>query len=270
MANLKMSHDAQLASINRKLAGGDYLNVAKFVIPRSERSHIASADKFFGSDQFYAAMPPEWSYEKMKDVDLWNTMYGQPGEKPDNPVTGIVPIHVWRRGPFLRLEGNGIINNIAPLITVQRFANKQLLGELGIETSPSSPSADESPETKKPLGDIHPPTIFKGDIVGAVLAESFSLVFDNLRFVAGVSVDLVTINKVGNVLYCQILITLTNGAVGGKKFDVYYLSTETIVISTRDNVYVISDVIPSDDPSPRGSVAAELTRWLDDFAILSE
>jgi hypothetical protein len=228
------------------------------------------ADKFFSSELFYAAMPPGWSYRKMSDVDLWDTIYGQEGAKPDNPLTAIVPIYVWRRGPFTRLEGNGIINNIAPLITVQRFPNKQLLVELGIETPPLPHSPNESPEMKKLLDDIHLPTIFKGDIVGAVLAQNFSLVFDNLRFVEGVSVDLVTINKVGNVLYSQILITLTNGAIGGKKFDVYYLSVENIVISTRDNLYVISDIIPSDDPAPRSSAAAELTQWLNDFAILAD
>src|SRR4051812_29213119 len=50
----------QLASINRKLAGGDFLNVAKFLIPATERSRIPATDKYFSEEFFYAAMPAGW------------------------------------------------------------------------------------------------------------------------------------------------------------------------------------------------------------------
>src|ERR1017187_2337217 len=98
---LKASHEEKLVSINRKLAGGDYLDVRKLIVPRSERNHISKGNTFFGAELFYAAMPPEWSYQKTSDIDVWNTIYGKVGEKPDNPLTGIVPIYVWRRGPFI-------------------------------------------------------------------------------------------------------------------------------------------------------------------------
>lgn len=259
----------QLASINRKLAGGDFLNVAKFLIPATERSKIPSTDKFFSKESFYAAMPPGWEYEEMKDIDLWNAIYGTMGDNPDNTLTGIVPIHVWRRGPLARLEGNGMINNIAPMITVQCFPNKELLSQFGIdEREPRS--KDESPERKELLDSLRQPTIFQGDVVGAVLAQNLSLIFDHLRFVENVNVELVTINKIGNVLYCQVLITLSKGSIGGRPFEHYYLIYENTVISTRDHLYVVSDVVPSDDPSPRGPVAAEVTRWLNDFAIISQ
>jgi hypothetical protein len=259
----------QLASINRKLAGGDFLNVAKFLVPASERSRIAPSDKFFSSDLFYAAMPPGWSYEEMKDTALWNSIYGTEGDKPDNVLTGISPIHVWRRGSLVHLEGNGVINHIAPMITVQRFANKEILTHFGID-SPTPMSGDETVETKKLLDELRRPTIFQGDIVGAVLAQNFSIVFDQLRFVKGVSVELVNINKVANVLYCQVLITLSDGSIDGKKFDQYYLICENTVISSRDYLYVISDVVPSEDPSPRSPAAAEVTQWLNEFAIISQ
>ena len=57
-----MVWENQLASINRNLAGGGYLNVAKFVVPPSERSRIRPDAKFF-SAELYAAMPPGWEYE---------------------------------------------------------------------------------------------------------------------------------------------------------------------------------------------------------------
>jgi hypothetical protein len=276
ITNLNQQHTAevtglqnQLASINRKLAGGDYFNVAKLMVPRSERSRISPNAKFFSTELFYASTPPGWGYQQMKDIELWNTIYGKEGDKPDTSVTAIAPLHVWKRGPFVHLEGNKIINNIAPLITVQRFPNKELLTELGIDT-PGSDLSGKTPEIKRLLNGLHMPTIFQGDIVGAVLAQNFSLVFDQLRFVEGVNVDLVTINKVSNVLYCQILITLRNGSVGNAKFERYYLSLENIVISTKDSLYVICDIVPSDDPAPRGPVAAEVSEWLNDFAILSE
>ena len=67
-----------------------------------------------------------------------------------------------------------------------------------------------------------------------------------------------------------MLITLTDGTVGKRKFDHYYISLENIVISTEDNLCVITDVVPSDDPAPRGPVAAEVSEWLNSFALISQ
>lgn len=260
--------EGQLASINRRAAGGDFLNVEKMIIPDSRRAEIAPSAQFFGKDMFYAMTPDRWSYSELRDTDLWNTIYGATGTRPDNQVTGLSPMHVWRRGPFVTVSGNDYIHNIAPLITVQRFPAKDLLAHLGIE-DPVSPPKELNVESRNVLKSLRSASIFHGDAVGALLTQNLSYVFEQLRFASGATVNLVTINKVSNVLYCQILITLTNGSLQGIHFDKYYLSVESIVLSAGDSVYVVFDVLPSNDPAPRGPVAAELTEWLNSFSVIS-
>ena len=111
---------------------------------------------------------------------------------------------------------------------------------------------------------------FQGDIIGAMLAQTFSSLFTTLPFTSETQVYLLNINKVSNVLYCQFLLTLHNVTVDSRKRDSYFVTFETIVISTKDNVYTICDFVPSEEPMPRGQVPAELTEWLNGFAVFSE
>ena len=156
---------------------------------RTELSKIPAYSVFYDEDGFYAMTPTGWDYKKMRDVDLWNTMYGAPGNKPDNTLTELAPVHVWQRGQFLPLSGNSVIHNIAPLITVQRFPNKKILTALGLE-NPFPTDIHDSDPFKRAMAKIKP-SVFQGDIVGVVLGREFSAIFEQLRFVEGVGVELV-------------------------------------------------------------------------------
>jgi hypothetical protein len=82
--------------------------------------------------------------------------------------------------------------------------------------------------------------------------------------------SLLNINKVSNVLYCQFLLTLHNVTIDSRKLDPYFINLEMIVISTKNNVYTICDLIPSEEPMLRGPVPAEVTEWLNGFAVFSD
>jgi hypothetical protein len=93
-----------------------------------------------------------------------------------------------------------------------------------------------------------------------------------LEMIAGVSnfedSTLLNVQKVGNVLYSQSLLTIHDIQVDGKNYGRYYVTQELILIAASDKVFVLRTFIPSDDPSPRGTVFSDVTSWLDDFRVL--
>lgn len=243
----------KLASINRKLAGGDYMNVAQFVVRRGDRDHVPTQSKFYADDYFYAPALPNWTYKKTTDVDFFTSIYGEDGKKQVNDITRLAPVHLWNRGPLTPIGNHDAIQNLAPCIYLQRYPTAELAVQLNLQASKNSQ-----------------PAAFQGDIIGAMLAQTFSSLFTTLPFTSETQVYLLNINKVSNVLYCQFLLTLHNVTVDSRKRDSYFVTFETIVISTKDNVYTICDFVPSEEPMPRGQVPAELTEWLNGFAVFSE
>jgi len=266
-----------LASINRRLVGGDYLNVAKLLVPQAERNRVPPRSEFYREDNFYALTLPGWSHEKLKDTSVFERFFTGGNVRPEKDVTKLAPVHLWQRGGLARVEGHSMLQKASPCIYVQKLSVAKLAMQLSLEEtdwtkksavvveSSSLENIDE--ETAKKFQAHY---LFQGDLVGAVLAETFAEVFENLRFVANTDVRLIAINKISNVLYCQILITLHDVTVNNEKLPEYYINVENIVICTPDDLYTLFDFIPGKDPVPRGAVAGEITTWLDGFAILAK
>jgi hypothetical protein len=259
----KRDYESKMASINRRLAGGDYFNISKLLITRDEREKVPSASKFYADESFYAMDLPGWTYKKMADVDFYNTVYGESGDKPPNDITSLAPLHVWTRSEWTPVGNHDLIHNIAPVILVQCLPTNELIEKLNL-------AAPFTGEHEKPIKDPESKMIFQGDIVGAMLTQTFSGFFDALHFGSNTHVNLLTVNKVKNILYCQILLTLRDVTLNDRRFPRYYINFETIVISTPDNVYTLADFQPSEEPLPRGTIAAEVTEWLNGFAIVSK
>ena len=260
--SLTRDYEGKMASINRRLAGGDYLNVSKFLIAPDERDKVPPNSKFFPEESFYAPEPAGWTYKKMSDTDFYNTIYGEAGDKQTSQITQLAPMHVWVRGKWSSVKNHDLIRNIAPVIVIQAIPTKDLIDQLNL-------AAPFTGEVEKPIQDPGSKMVFKGDIVGAMLTESLYNLFNTLHFASNTNVNLLTVNKVKNVLYCQVLLTLRDVSVASRPFSRFYVNVEIIVISTSDTVYALCDFQPSNEPLPRGPVAAEVTQWLDGFAILT-
>lgn len=243
----------RLASINRKLAGGDYMDVAHFVVHPGDRNRLPPQSRFYPDDSFYAPTPQGWAYKKTTDKEFFASIFAEQGQKQVNEYTGLAPVHVWTRGALVPVGNHDVIQNFAPCIYVQRLPIADLTIQLNLEAAKHSQSA----------------TLFEGDIIGSMLAQTFSNVFKTLTFTSDTQASLLNISKVSNVLYCQFLLTLHNVTIDSRQLDSYFINLEVIVISTKNNVYTISDLIPSDEPMLRGPVPAEVTEWLNGFAVFA-
>lgn len=245
---------SKLASINRGLAGGDYINVARLVVHRGERDRVPAQSKFYADDSFYAPAVQGWTYKKTTDTEFFTSIFGEEGKKQINELTGLAPVHVWTRGPLVPLGNHDVSQNFAPCIYLQRLPIDDLTVQLNLEATKNSQST----------------TLFQGDVIGAMLAQTFANVFKTLTFTSETQASLLNINKVSNVLYCQFLLTLRNVTINSQKRDSYFITLEMIVISTKDSVYTVCDLIPSEEPMLRGPIPAEVTEWINGFTVFSD
>lgn len=247
-------YQSKLASINRRFVGGDYINVAQFVVHRGDRNRVPAQSKFYADDSFYAPAVQGWTYKKTTDTEFFTSIFGEEGKKQINEITGLAPVHVWSRGPLIPMGNHDVIQNFAPCIYLQRLPIEELTVQLNLEAAKNS----------------QPATLFQGDVIGSMLAQTFANVFKTLTFTSETQASLLNINKVSNVLYCQFLLTLHNVTIDSRKLESYFITLEMIVVSTKDNVYTVCDLIPSEEPMLRGPVPAEVTEWLNGFAVFSD
>lgn len=247
-------YQSKLASIDRGLAGGGYINIASLVVHPGERDRVPTQSKFYSDDSFYAPELQGWGYKKTTDTEFFISIFGEEGKKQINEITGIAPVHVWTRGALVPVGNHDVIQNFAPCIYVQRLPIDELTVQLNLEAAKNA----------------QPKTLFEGDVIGAMLAQTFANVFKTLTFTSDTQASLLSINKVSNVLYCQFLLTLHNVTIDARNVNSYFVNLEMIVITTKNNVYTICDLIPSEEPVLRGPVPAEVTEWLKGFAVFSD
>jgi hypothetical protein len=246
--------DNKLASINRNLAGGDFMKVEHFLLRRGDRNRVPGKSKFYSDDSFYAPDLRGWTYKKTTDREFFTSLFGEQGQNQINEITGLAPVHVWTRGSLKPVGKHDVIQNFAPCFYVQRLPIDELTIRLNLEAAKNS----------------QPQTLFEGDVIGSMLAQTFANVFKTLTFTSDTHASLLNISKVGDVLYCQFLLTINNVTIDARSLPSYFINLETIVISTPKNVYTICDIIPSEEPVLRGTVPAEVTEWLSGFAVFAD
>jgi hypothetical protein len=230
------------------------MNVEHFVLHRGDRKNVPQRSKFYPEDSFYAPELPGWIYQKTTDIEFFMSIFGAEGQKQINEITSMAPVHVWTRGPMKPVGNHEVFQNFAPCIYLQRLPVDELTVQLNLEAAKNS----------------QPARLFEGDIIGSMLAETFSNVFKKLTFTADTQAALLSVTKISDVLYCQFLVTIHNVTIDSRVLPSYFVNLEMIVISTPKNVYVISDLIPSEEPVLRGPVPAELTEWLSGFAVFAD
>lgn len=123
------------------------------------------------------------------------------------------------------------------------------------------------PDAKEPLKRLD--ELYRGDIILAIFTSQLSLLHDLVVHSSNTAViSLVTVQRVGNVLYAQLSLRLKDVKVEGRPLSEFYITRELIVISTPDGAYVVHTNVPTQDPSRRAQTFAAVTAWLNDFRIV--
>lgn len=282
---VKEECDNDLASIKRGLDKDDSINIKNLQYTASSSNQPPSASKFYAAEQFYATTKSSWSYSVTTETAMLQDMTNLNAANMPIQIqqaVGLVPVHLWKETRrTVKVDNHPVFVHLFPLVAVETIDFEQLHKLFGAFTAddndtnksdakdPKQVSQVSSKQPSSALDKIAPfERYFRADLVGAFFTSQ--LYGQMLSSVGNVGqFSLLDVQKVGNVLYSQSLLTLSNVKIDGKKYERYYIRRELIFISASDKLYTIQTFVPSDDPSARGEAFSDITNWLADFRILT-
>jgi hypothetical protein len=279
--------DSKLASVKRGMTGHEYFDIRKLLLLPGDTSNIPQSASFFSEDQFYAnSKSPDWTFSRSTELALTSELAGEPPDKLPKQLikaSTAFPIYLWKGKEVHKVKDSDLFRNAFAYIILQKIPKDRLKEIIGLGVSMAQEEDDEG--KKNQLKSDKPATlaesraksaeefaskldeIFRGDIVGSFFTLKLTIQLQVAIASPKTTFSLVEIQKVGNVLYSQTLITLHNVKIDDKLSPLYYVRQEVMIISTADTLYVVQTMIPSDDPVPRGKIPSSVTQWMDDFRV---
>jgi len=270
--------NSKLASIERGISGSDYLDLKKLLYTSADPLNLPEKAHFFSTDQFYASSSDsDWDYSSTTELGfmgLLGEMAIRDIPRSMREIASLQPVHLWKSKTAYDVKGSDQFETLFGCITLERIPISRmretfkLRAQMADEESESRTSSipiskDDTPE--KWVANLD--RVFMGDVVGFVFSSSMKMQEHASLYSPEMGFYIVKMQKVGNVLYCQTLVTLKDVTVNGKPYHLYYIRYELLIVSTPENVYVVTIFVPSSDPAPRGKIYSAVNSWLSTFRI---
>jgi hypothetical protein len=278
--------NSKLASLHREVPGGEFFDIRNLIYStNSTKNAPPSSSKFF-PEQFYAPTGQgDWEYKETTELALISDLIGaSPTDLPPSlqQAMTLLKLHLWRGKKDIAIEGHDAFKKIYPLITLEKVTSDQMRTLLGIgAAAQEKPKQAAAPEAKQELvkaiekdnADSQKivdglDKAFRNDMIGSFFTSQLQLQLAGAAQSSRTSFTLLEIQKVGNVLYAQFLITLKDVKVEGRQLPEYYLRKEMIMISEPDGGFFLGTTVPSEDPAPRDHFFAAVSKWLDEFRVV--
>jgi hypothetical protein len=261
----------RMASINRGTGEkSDFLDVKTFLRPKSGGAPIVSPTaRFFPDDDFYASTTGTyWTYSKTTEGALMESATGKALPQGFAGAAFAAPLHLWKGEGQFAVDGSPFIRSAFPHITLQRFPIDEFAKIMSLVRTESAgqqlPEEDDDREAFLQATD----RLFHGDVVGVLLAGYMNIQMSVPMQDKRSTFELMSVQKVGNVLYAKSMTTLKDVSVDRQSGSRLYLTRELIVVSNVTDVYFISVFVPGREPAQRGEPFTKVTEWLGDLAIL--
>jgi hypothetical protein len=262
----------ELTSIKRGVGDNKLLDIRTFLYPKgaSPPSGLNPNSKYVANEDFYAMMDvSNFEHQKLTEKQFieWGTE--EEFSLPIAKTMGNFPVHVWRNSVgLLRVESKNLVV-LGPVISLERIPLDRIVRS-AIQALP------EEVERQKKLK-LLPAEIeisaegleryFRGDEAARVFSSWLDMQLAVTNNVPESTSSLVEVRKVGNVVYAQLLRTVRDPEVNGKRVGVYFIRYELIVITDREYLTTIQVTVPSADPAPRGTVYSKIQEWFSGLAI---
>lgn len=271
--------NSKLSSIKRGIGESDYFDIRQLFITKDDMKSISQNLVYYASDQFYAPNNmEEFAYKKYSEPELFKYENGVDPPELFYNLYGSMYIHQWISKEEIIVEGVKDLKIISPRIRVQKRSKEDLKGMLGalfhkvnvqnifknyVEKHKLIDGGFDTLSINKNLENI-----YDGNW-SAIFLDSYltkCLTIPTLN--SNAQYDLLNVNKVGNIIYAQGLTTLRDVTINNIKYDTYYIRDEMIITFNFKDVYTISTIVPSSDPSTRNKFFTEVTEWLSNFKII--
>lgn len=278
--------NSKLSSLRRGIPGNEFFDVRHLLYSPNNKTNTPPSSSAFFQEQFYGPKGGgDWIYKQTTELEVMSDLTGI--SLKSLPVqfqkaNSVLTLHVWKAKDETSIEGHDAFKKLYPLITVEKVSFEQMRTISGIaaaneDDADQTPSPEVKQSAQKAVEEKNSDAqkfldgmdkVFRGDAIGAFFRAQLDLQFAATLLSQKTSVNVVEIQKVGNVLYAQFLITLKDVKVGGRPVPEYFLRKELIIISTPEGAFVINTLVPSDDPAPRSQSFAAVSKWLDDFRVV--
>ncbi len=269
----------RLASIKRGLPDSEYLDVRKLIyIKGSSASEVPSGSAYFAEGSFYAVTAKDWEHSTSTELQLLADFTGIDLSRQIPNLGGALqalPIHLWRpKAKPIQISNAEPFKQIFPYILLESLTFSQLDKVLGLavkgnDNGHSNPIEGASSDTKDDDDTLKGlEQYIRNDAVGSLFTMKLMAIAIGQAQVSNRSFTLLNVQKVGNVLYSNALLTFHDVKLDGKPYSEFYLRQEMIMIATPNGISLIQTLIPDTDPSFRDPASTAVTAWLQDFRVV--
>ena len=247
-----------LGNIQRNVAGDQgYIDVGNVLVDQDAASKLGRA-KFYPDESYYAladGADSPWHESMSNEYQLLvDTVGAADATSVIDAKTAKqmrrLPVRVWRKGEKheITLPGaDGGTLTLYPEVFVERVSPEQILTLV--------PKADRPVYAQ----------VYEDEPTGLTLIQQLLLQIPSQQQFRA---KLVSVQKKQNVGYARYESRFTNVTVDGRKAPTYYLTQETVVISTGGQIYLVRTELPRAEP--RSEDAAWMTRWFNALHIVSD
>lgn len=262
----------ELTSLRRGVGDKQFLDIRTFLYPigSSPSPAINSKSNYVSTEEFYAITDlPGWDHQRMSLEKFIHLAYHETFTSPTFKAMSQLPVHVWLPSTGLNVVETKNFGEVGPLIFLQKTPlDKILKGQ--IEALPKE--IEEERKMKRPplYASISIDELerdFRGDVAGHLLSSWLDYSLAATVNAPEWDSSLVQLQKIGNVVYAQLLRKVHDPEVNGKRVPEYFVRHEVIIITDRDDVTMIEITVPSADSIPRGPVYSTIQEWFSGLAI---
>jgi hypothetical protein len=261
--------ESELTSIRRGMGESNFLDIRTFVYPKDRLAllKVNPKSKYVSEENFYAILDlPGWQYESISTEQFIRNELGVEMPPTFKKLLGKSPVYTWTATEHSAIKGPYDYTESGPSIVIERLRYAPLLSASNQDYAAflkESSGIEIKPEEIPDLADRG----INQDKMATLQLASFMQ--SNCRQFADPDFDtrLVELEKVGNVIYLQMFITIQNGTVNGRKLPIFFVRHEVIIITDQNGATQIIITVPSADPTPRGPVYAQIQEWFSGLAI---
>ncbi|HTW26659.1 MAG TPA: hypothetical protein VME92_06005 [Acetobacteraceae bacterium] len=286
--------NSRITSVERRLGGQKYLDVQKFFVqqPSMDMGDASGQVQFNPEGEFFALQDAtRWRYYKSTELALGSEVAGFDLAKvpaaAQRPFS-LFPIYVWRGRQEYSVAG-AFVKKLFPFIMVQivpmdrapelfgmlkslsadfsdpaevdvKGARSASNGNAGAKKEPGQ-EAKLNEYTKLLTG------TFQSDAVGFFLTAQLSVLLNAASSAPNFTYSLRNVQKIGPLLYAQVIMKWSDVTVNGAAVDRLYLAREYFVISKSDRMIIIETNAVTQTPAFTGPAFNDITLWLGSFYL---
>jgi len=277
--------ETRVSSIERRIGGQKYLDIKSMFTPGNAASAPPSnlTLRYFPEGHYSALSSMEgFTYEKSSEGELIAQIVGS-DIGVFNFARGL-PVDAWV-GRSEKVDGSPAFKTIFPFVYAETISyeaignvydqfstdiakmDKNIIDTTVLSSLAPTGEQNSTSEEDKKFDELLRKEIRLDFAVPTLLGALAFCEQMNMSPENNTRCSVTNIEKVGPLLYCQQIFTMTNVKIDGVHRDTYYVARELFLINTKDGITAIATATPTTNPFVPSRDANKITEWLSLFRI---